>query len=147
MKLQPKTAKSFLPERKRLKMKSSLDILHLKDDSNDSARIQGTLKAGGVACAIVGAQDCGSVAAAPEGGDMTHIGTVAKALPAFSQETRSPNRNPKTWCEHWDSQPDVGSQKPDNCFQTHNAVGHPVWPWPTNAPCNRSEIEHGGLNT
>jgi two-component system cell cycle sensor histidine kinase/response regulator CckA len=75
-------AKSFFPEKKRLKMKSPLHILHLEDDPNDAALVQSTLEAGGIACAITCVQNRDDFVAALERGGIDLI-LSDFSLPAF----------------------------------------------------------------
>ena len=70
-------------ERKRLKMKTPLCILHLEDDPNDAALIRSTLEAGGIACATALVQSRDEFVAALERGDIDLI-LSDYSMPSFS---------------------------------------------------------------
>jgi hypothetical protein len=127
-------------------MKSPLHIPHLEDDPNDAALIQSTLAVGDITCATTCVQDCDGFVAALEDGDMTHIGTGAKALCAFRDNAHGTNRNSQIWCEPRTIILKPVLQKPDNCFLICDTIEDRGSSRPTNAPCNGSKIEQEGLN-
>src|ERR1700679_1751016 len=72
-KLRLPAVKPFLPERKRVKMKSPLNILHLEDNPNDIALVKSTLEADGIVCATICAQTHDEFVSALERGDIDLI--------------------------------------------------------------------------
>src|SRR5580658_5378131 len=72
-KLRLPAVKPFLPQRKRVKMKSPLTILHLEDNPTDSALVKATLEADGIVCATTCVQTHDEFVAVLERGDIDLI--------------------------------------------------------------------------
>ena len=117
------------------------------DDPNHVTSVQSTLKAGGgITCAAASVQNCGSFVADVQKWSYAPYRDSHQSTVRFRPGQAQPGLQSTSLARTPGQPPEPGSQKPDNCFQIHAAIGHSIRPGTVIVSCDNSKIKHGGLN-